>query len=73
MYVLSGMNLVEAYRTTQCALNQETVLKTVQNYLFPNGFQLDKVNFGTSSYWMPCKQIAGMKTNNWSSAVCLPS
>ena len=33
-----------------------------------------EVNFCTSfSHWMPCKQIAGMKTNNCSLAVCPPS
>lgn len=41
-----------------------------QNYIFPKFGELYKVNFCTfSSHWMLCKEISGMKTNNFISAV----
>ena len=40
LHVLSCINLVEAYKQYNVLRNGETVLKTVQNYLFPNVFFL---------------------------------
>ena len=74
LHILSGMNLVEAYKQCSVLRNGETVSKTVENYLFPIIFVEVKLNSFTSSSldWMPHKQIAGMKTSNCRSPVSPP-
>ena len=73
LHILSGMNLVEAYKQCNVLGNGETVSKTKKNYLFPIVFQLSKTKLLYFFFALDTiKQIAGMKTSNCSSPVCLP-